>query len=104
LQVSMTRGDSAVLWRPVAKDGYPLQASQTVPRPAVVVFDPGEIYDFEMTPTTSGELTLKFGLVPPPPPPPGTPAPAPAQTAPTPGSPPAPVPPPTVSVAVHVRP
>ena len=102
LQVSMTSGDSAVQWRPVAKDGYPLQASQTVPRPAVVVFDPGEIYDFEVTPTTTGELTLKFGLVPPPP---GTPPPAPAPSPPPPGSPPAPAPPPpTVSVVVHVRP
>jgi FtsP/CotA-like multicopper oxidase with cupredoxin domain len=98
LQVSMNSGDSAVQWRPVAKDGYPLQASQTVPRPAVVVFDPGEIYDFEVTPTATGELTLKFGLVPPPPPPPGTPTPPP------PGSPPAPAPPPaTVVVVVHVQ-
>lgn len=102
LQVSLNSGDSAVLWRPVAKDGYPLQASQAVPRPAVLVFDPGEIYDFEVTPVTSGELTLKFGPVPPPPPPPGTPPPAPAPP-PPPGSPvPAP-PPPTVSVVVHVR-
>ncbi|HET9706697.1 MAG TPA: multicopper oxidase domain-containing protein [Gemmatimonadales bacterium] len=106
LQVSITSGDKPITWRPVAKDGYPLQAAQQVPRPAVVVFDPGEIYDFEVTPTTTGELTLKFGLVPsppPPPPPPGTPPPAPAQTAPTPGAPPAPAPPATVSVVVHVQ-
>jgi hypothetical protein len=103
LQVSMNSGDSAVQWRPVAKDGYPLQASQAVPRAAVLVFDPGEIYDFEVTPTTTGELTLKFGQVPPPPPPPGTPPPAPAPP-PPPGSAPAPAPPPaTVSVVVHVQ-
>jgi manganese oxidase len=103
MQVSMNGPDGPIMWRPVAKDGYPLQASQTVPRAAVLVFDPGEIYDFEFTPTASGELTLKFGVEPPPPPPPGTPPP---QTAPTPGSPPAPVPvppPPTVSVVVHVQ-
>ena len=105
LQVSMNGVDGPILWRPVAKDGYPLQASQAVPRPAVVVFDPGEIYDFEVTPTTTGELTLKFGPVPPPPPPPGTPPPAPAPPT-APGSAPARAPappPPTVSVAVHVQ-
>jgi FtsP/CotA-like multicopper oxidase with cupredoxin domain len=102
LQVSLNGAGGPIMWRPVAKDGYPLQASQAVARAAVVVFDPGEIYDFEVTPTTTGELTLKFGLVPPPPPPPGTPPPAPAPPSP-PGSPPAPVPPPTVTVAIHVR-
>jgi FtsP/CotA-like multicopper oxidase with cupredoxin domain len=99
LQVSMNGGDAPITWRPVAKDGYPLQASQAVPRPAVLVFDPGEIYDFEVTPAAAGELTLKFGPAPPPPPPPGTPPPPP----PPPGSPPPPVPPPTITVAVHVR-
>ena len=105
LQVSITSAGQPIVWRAVAKDGYPLQASQAVLRPAVVVFDPGEIYDFEVTPAATGELTLKFGLVPPPPPPPGTPPPAPAPPSPPPpGSPPAPAPPPaTVSVVVHVR-
>jgi hypothetical protein len=60
--------------------------------PAVVVFDPGEIYDFEFTPAKAGEFNLKFGLpsflIPPPPPP---------------GAPPLPPFPKTVSVAVHVR-
>jgi hypothetical protein len=86
----------------VAKDGYPLPASQATSRKAVLVSDPGEIYDFEYTPAAPTELTLKFGPVPdqpppppaadappPPPPPPGAPAPAP--------------PPPTITVQVHVR-
>jgi hypothetical protein len=75
-------------------------------RVAVVVSDPGEIYDFEYTPPAAEELTLRFGPVPPPPaplaagpPPPPTPPP-PSDSA----APPAPAPPPpTVSVAVHVR-
>jgi hypothetical protein len=43
LQVSVEAGNSPIDWRPVAKDGYPLRSSQRAPRPAVLVFDPGEI-------------------------------------------------------------
>jgi FtsP/CotA-like multicopper oxidase with cupredoxin domain len=73
LAVSINAGGAPVQWRAVAKDGYPLPASQATVRPAVLMFDPGEIYDFELTPSAAGELTLKFGLpdfitVPPPPP------------------------------------
>ncbi len=90
--VSLNQGKQPVMWRAVAKDGYPLPQNQATARPAVLMFDPGEIYDFEFTPAKKGELTLSFGLPPfppAPPPPPGTPAPPP--------------PPPTVAVAVHVR-
>jgi hypothetical protein len=58
------------------------------------VFDPGEIYDFELTPSAPGELALKFGIPPflvPPPPPPGAPPPPPFY------------PPATITVPVHVR-
>jgi FtsP/CotA-like multicopper oxidase with cupredoxin domain len=102
LQVSLNAGDAPIDWRPVAKDGYPLPPSQTAPRPAVVVFAPGEIYDFEYTPVTAEELTLRFGPVPPPPAPPQTAAARPpSDTPPPPDSPPSP--PPTVRVAIHVR-
>ena len=66
------------------------QAAQVKSQAAKLVFDPGEIYDYEFTPTASGELTLSFGPVPDPP---GTP----------------PLPPifqpraPTVTVQVHVH-
>jgi FtsP/CotA-like multicopper oxidase with cupredoxin domain len=90
--VSMNAGDAPTQWRAVAKDGYPLPASQAVMKPAVLLFDPGEIYDFEFTPSAPGELSLKFGLPPSPPPPP-----------PPPGAPAFPPPPPTVVVPVHVR-
>lgn len=96
--VSLNQGDKPVEWRAVAKDGYPLSAAQAVSKPAFLVFDPGEIYDYEFTPARTGELTLKFGLPPFPAPPPAPPPP--------PGSPPPPAPPalpPTVAVAVHVR-
>ncbi|HEX9053263.1 MAG TPA: multicopper oxidase domain-containing protein [Gemmatimonadales bacterium] len=92
LMVSLNAGDAPISWRAVAKDGYPLPPSQSISRAAVLVFDPGEIYDFEYTPAAPGELTLRFGPVPPPPAPP-----------PPPGSPPPPTPPPTITVPVHVR-
>jgi FtsP/CotA-like multicopper oxidase with cupredoxin domain len=96
LVVSVNAGAAPIQWRAVAKDGYPLPPSQAVAKPAVLMFDPGEIYDFELTPSAPGELVLNFGLpafltTPPPPPPPGTP--------PLPFAPP----PPTISVPIHVR-
>jgi len=92
LMVSLNAGDAPISWRAVAKDGYALPPSQATSRAAVLVFDPGEIYDFEYTPASPGELTLRFGPAPPPPAPP-----------PPPGSPPPPTPPPTITVPVHVR-
>ena len=94
LFVSLNAGETPTQWRAVAKDGYPLPPSQATMRPAALVFDPGEIYDFEVTPSAAGELTLKFGIPPflvPPPPPPGAPPPPPFY------------PPPTITVPVHVR-
>ena len=70
-----------------------MPASQATIRPAALVFDPGEIYDFELTPS-AGELALKFGIPPfliPPPPQQGAPPPPPFY------------PPATITVPVHVR-
>jgi hypothetical protein len=58
------------------------------------MIDPGEIFDFELTPKERGELTLSFGLPQPAPPPPAKPG--------QPTPPPSPIPPLT-KVAVHVR-
>jgi FtsP/CotA-like multicopper oxidase with cupredoxin domain len=93
-QVSLTRDTVPIQWRAVAKDGYPLPAAQAVTKPAVLMFDPGEIYDFEYTPRSAGEYTLSFGLpsfLIPPPPPPGSTAPPPPKM------------PSTVAVPVHVH-
>ena len=97
--VSINSGAKPVMWKAVAKDGYPLPTSQATSRAAVLVFDPGEIYDFEYTPTTRGELALKFGPPSVPAPPSGAPAPPPLP----PGIPAPAPPPPTVTVQVHVR-
>jgi len=92
--VAIESGGKPIEWRAVAKDGYPLPASQATARPAVLVFDPGEIYDFEFTPKAAGELALSFGLPPSPPPPPPPPGVAPLPFAPLPER---------VTVPIHVR-
>jgi FtsP/CotA-like multicopper oxidase with cupredoxin domain len=89
LVLSLNAGGKPVPWRAIAKDGATLPAGQATTRPAMLQSDPGEIFDFEFTPT-AGELALKFG---PPPPPPGSPPPPPG----------VPPPPPTITVPVHVR-
>jgi FtsP/CotA-like multicopper oxidase with cupredoxin domain len=90
LMVSLNAADRPAQWRQVARDGATLPARQATFRPAVLLSDPGQIFDFEFTPQAAGEMALKFG---PPPPPPGSPPPPP-------GFPP---PPPTITVPVHVR-
>jgi FtsP/CotA-like multicopper oxidase with cupredoxin domain len=90
LVLSLNAGGKPAQWRAVARDGATLPERQATFRPAMLISDPGQIYDFEFTPQAAGEMALKFG---PPPPPPGSP-PLP------PGFPP---PPPTVTVPVHVR-
>ncbi len=90
LLVSLNAANAPAQWRAVAKDGATLPASQATNRPATLLSDPGEIYDFDFTPAKAGEMTLKFG---PPPPPPGSPPPPPG----------IPAPPPTITVPVHVR-
>jgi len=90
LRSSAAADSSPVDWRALAKDGYPLPASEATNRPATLLFDPGEIYDFEYTPHARGELALVFG---PEPRSPGGPPPLPGQSP----------PPPTITVPVHVR-
>jgi FtsP/CotA-like multicopper oxidase with cupredoxin domain len=89
ITVDLLKGDSAVTWTSVAKDGYAMSAPQRQPKKASVYFTPGEIYDFEYTPQ-AGDLSLTFG---PPPSPPGLP-PLPPEFLP---------PPPRIAVLVRVR-
>ena len=92
--VSLKAGERPAEWRLVAKDGFPTPEHQATPAPAVFVFDPGEIYDFEFVPSRPGRLALSYGVPPFPPPPP-----------PAPGAPPLPEIklPPTVTVPVVVK-
>ena len=93
--VMMKQQGKPAMWRAVAKDGFPLPESQAVMMPAVLVFDPGEIYDYEFSASAPGSLSLEFGvppfLIPPPPPPNAPPPPLPPPQL-----------PPTVTVPVRV--
>jgi FtsP/CotA-like multicopper oxidase with cupredoxin domain len=59
--LAITKGGKPIEWRAVAKDGADLPANQAVTRKAELVFDPGEIFDFEYTPAAAGELQVAFG-------------------------------------------
>jgi hypothetical protein len=41
---------------------YSSLISQATMRPAQMVLDPGQIYDFEFAPRTAGALTLQYGI------------------------------------------
>lgn len=49
-------------WMAVARDGMTLPASQTKMVPTAMVFDPGQIFDFEYTPKAPGAMTMEFGV------------------------------------------
>jgi FtsP/CotA-like multicopper oxidase with cupredoxin domain len=59
IRVSMTRGDSVVHWKALAKDGAELPAHAQVMQPAEFVTGPGQTMDFEYTPTAPGLLLFK---------------------------------------------
>jgi hypothetical protein len=59
--VALLEGETPVTWRMIARDGADLPAGQQTTGPATLTFAPGQIYDFEFTPTKPGDLTLKFG-------------------------------------------
>jgi len=56
---SLTSDSALARWRPVAKDGADLPASQRGARPAWWLTGPGETADFEFTPRVRGDLRLE---------------------------------------------
>lgn len=60
-QVQLLENGKPVVWRAVAKDGATLPGIQATRRPAALVFDPGEIWDFEYIAGAPGNLVLHFG-------------------------------------------
>jgi len=62
IEFKFAAGDKPVEWRAVARDGMNLPASQMTTVPAVLFFGPGQIYDFEYTPKTAGDLAIQFGV------------------------------------------
>ncbi len=60
LRVSLSREGSPLTWRPIAKDGATLPASQQRSRPARQVVAVGETYDFEFQHDAEGDLQLEL--------------------------------------------
>jgi FtsP/CotA-like multicopper oxidase with cupredoxin domain len=84
--VDLKKGDSTLSWTLAAKDGFPRSAAQRKTMASALVFAPGEIYDYEFTPTRGSDLALSFG------PPPGPPLPP--DFVPS---------PPRITVPIHIR-
>jgi manganese oxidase len=58
VRVTLMRDTSLVRWRAVAKDGADLAPGQATERPAVVMLNVGETYDFEFDAREPGEYVL----------------------------------------------
>ena len=57
--IAISADTMLVRWRPTAKDGFDLPASEQMPSPARAVVGMGETYDFEYTPERPGALQLE---------------------------------------------
>ncbi|MEP6990960.1 MAG: multicopper oxidase domain-containing protein [bacterium] len=62
IEVDLAEQGKTVDWRAMARDGMTLPASQAVMTHAHMVIDPGQIYDFQFTPHSAGDLTLTYGF------------------------------------------
>jgi manganese oxidase len=60
LQIRLMREGSLLSWRPIARDGFELVASESTPRPASTNVPSGVTADFAFTPDAAGELELRF--------------------------------------------
>jgi len=58
VRIALTRGDSTVHWRALAKDGAELPARLKTSRVASVLAGPGETMDFEYQPSEPGVMQL----------------------------------------------
>ena len=65
LRVELWRDSTHAAWRPVAKDGADLPASEREPRIGRAFLGIGETFDVEVTPETAGDLRLEVRLGPP---------------------------------------
>jgi FtsP/CotA-like multicopper oxidase with cupredoxin domain len=61
---TLRRDSTLSTWRALAKDGADLPAAQATVRPAKVLIDIGETYDFEFTPAQAGEYMLSTPVAP----------------------------------------
>ena len=58
LTFRLVRDSMPVTWRAIAKDGMNLPRDQATARPAIQLIGNGETYDFELTPSSAGDLRI----------------------------------------------
>jgi FtsP/CotA-like multicopper oxidase with cupredoxin domain len=58
MRMRLLRGDTALNWRGIAKDGMDLPADQAIAGPSVAQMGNGETYDFEFSPDAPGDIHL----------------------------------------------
>ena len=56
IRIAMTRGDTVVQWKALAKDGAELKPRAQVMVPAAFITGPGQTMDFEYRPTVTGRM------------------------------------------------
>jgi FtsP/CotA-like multicopper oxidase with cupredoxin domain len=59
VNVSLTLGESPLIWRPIAKDGADLPATQRELAPARLTIAVGETYDFEFRADATGDVMIE---------------------------------------------
>jgi len=64
VDMPLEQDGAPVLWRMVAKDGATLPQHQIRERPARLTTNPGETYDFEITPEKPGTMILRYDPTP----------------------------------------
>jgi manganese oxidase len=64
IDMTLERDGALVPWRMVAKDGASLPQHQIRDRPATLTTNPGETYDFEITPEKAGTMILRYDPTP----------------------------------------
>ncbi len=64
IDMTVERDGAPILWRMVAKDGAALPLHQIRERPAILTTNPGETYDFEITPDKAGTMILRYDPTP----------------------------------------
>jgi FtsP/CotA-like multicopper oxidase with cupredoxin domain len=64
IDMTLEKDGAPVLWRMVAKDGATLPLHQIRERSATLTTNPGETYDFEITPDKPGTLILRYDPTP----------------------------------------
>ena len=62
IEMRLASGDTPIEWLALARDGMTLPRQQQIVRKADMVFDPGQIFDFQFSPHSAGALTLRFGM------------------------------------------